>query len=223
MTTLPAGAPLPALPASVPSRPYRFAKTTGRLLLRLLGWRWIGGFPDAPRQVMIGWPHTSNWDGIIALSAAAGCGVDTRIFAKRALFRPPIGWILKAFGGIPVDRAKGGGLVDRAVERFAEAEARGEGFILGIAPEGTRRRQDAWKTGFHRIAVQAGVPISVVVMDYGKKQIGVVGTLVPSADLAADLASLGEMLEGVRGYHPEMETPPTAGLPTRRANAEALS
>ena len=207
-------ASLPALPPSVPSRRYRVARTLGRWTLRLLGWRFVGGFADAPRQVLIGWPHTSNWDGIVGLAAASVCGIDTRIFAKKALFRPPVGWAMRAFGGIPVEREKPGGLVERAVERFAEAEARGEGFVLAVAPEGTRGRGGGWKTGFHRIAVRAGVPIAVVVIDHGRKQIGATGTVVPSGDLAADLAAIESLLVGVRGRHPERETLPTEGLGT---------
>ena len=205
-------APLPALPPRVPSRPYRIAKTLSRWLLRALGWRFVGGFSDAPRQVFIGWPHTSNWDGIIGLAAAAVCGVDTRVFAKQALFRPPLGWLMRGFGGIPVERDKPGGLVERAVERFAAAEAADEGFVLAIAPEGTRSRGEAWKTGFHRIAMRAQVPIAVIVIDHGRKQIGVPGTVVPCGDLAKDLAAIGTLLEGVRGKHPERETRPTEGL-----------
>lgn len=211
-TTLPAAAPLPALPASVPSRPYRITRWLGRVVLAILGWRFVGGFADAPRQVLIGWPHTSNWDGIVGLSAAAVVGIDTRIFAKDALFRPPVGWILRAFGGIPVRRDQPGGLIERALERFAQAKARGESFILAIAPEGTRGPVGSWKTGFHRIAVRAQVPIAVVALDFGRKQIGCVGTLVPSGDLVADLTAIEVMLDGVRGKHPENETRPTAGL-----------
>lgn len=212
MTTLPAAATLPVLPSSVPSRPYPIARPLGRLVLGLLGWTFVGGFADAPRQVLVGWPHTSNWDGIVGLSAAAVVGIDTRIFAKRELFRPPVGWILRAFGGIPINRSKTAGLVERAVERFEEAKQRGDGFVLAMAPEGTRGRQEAWKTGFHRIAVRAGVPIAVVALDFGRKQIGCVGTLVPSGDLEADLASIEAILDGVRGRHPAKETAPTAGL-----------
>lgn len=212
MTTLPAAAPLPALPASVPSRPYRITRLLGQFVLWVLGWKFVGGFANAPRQVLIGWPHTSNWDGIVGLAAASVVGLDARIFAKDALFRPPVGWILRGFGGIPVDRSRGGGMVERAIERFAEAESRDEGFVLAIAPEGTRSKIKEWKTGFHRIAVRAGVPIAVIALDFGRKQIGCVGTLVPSGDLAADLAAIEDILEGVRGRHPEKETPPTAGL-----------
>ncbi|MEM6326432.1 MAG: 1-acyl-sn-glycerol-3-phosphate acyltransferase [Bacteroidota bacterium] len=212
MTTLPAAATLPALPASVPSRPYPVARWLGRAVLAGLGWRFVGGFADAPRQVLIGWPHTSNWDGIIGLAAAAVAGIDVKLFAKKALFRPPVGWALRAFGGIPVERDRPGGLVERAVERFAEAETREESFILGITPEGTRGRVAEWKTGFHRIAVQAGVPIAIVALDFGRRQIGCVGTLMPSEDLAADLAAIEDLLEGVRGKRPENETAPTAGL-----------
>ena len=90
-TLLPTDARLPALPPAVPRRRYPIAKVLGWLLLKALGWRYVGGFTNAPRQVLIGWPHTSNWDGIIGLGAAALCGIDVNVLAKRALFRPPGG------------------------------------------------------------------------------------------------------------------------------------
>ncbi len=211
-TRLPAGAALPALPPRVPKLHHPIGKPLGWLTLKLLGWRYTGGFADAPRQVLIGWPHTSNWDGVLALAASALCGIHVSILVKRSLFRPPVGWILRAFGGIPVERKRPGGLLEEAVERFAKAEKAGEGFVLAIAPEGTRGLGDAWKTGFHRIAVRAGVPISILCFDYGRKEIGIKGTVVPTGDLNADLAAIGELLDGVRGRYPERQTPATAGL-----------
>ena len=207
--TVPAGVALPAMPPSAPQRPYSaVARALGRLVLRLLGWSWRGGFPDVPRSVLVGWPHTSNWDGVVALSAMAVCGVRVRIFAKAGLFRTPVGGLLRAFGGVPIDRDAPGDLVDQAVRHFAESEARGEPFMLGLAPEGTRGRAPRWKSGFHRIARAARVPISVAVFDYARKEVGVVGTIVPSDDLDADLAVLDAMLAGITARHPELATPP---------------
>ena len=177
--------------------------------MRTLGWRFVGGFADAPRQVLVGAPHTSNWDGVVGLAAAAACGVGFHVFAKRQLFVGPVGWGLRLFGGIPVDRDRPGGLVGGAVERLES----GRPMIVAITPEGTRGRVDRWKSGFHRIAVEAGVPIAVAALDWGHRQIGIVGTVAPSGDLDADLAAIGALLDGVVGRYPERATLPAPSLP----------
>lgn len=204
-TLLPPDVLLPALPPSVPRRAYpAWARASGRGLLRALGWRWVGGFPDRPRLVLIGVPHTSNWDGVVGLAAAAACGIGVNVFAKRQLFVGPVGWLLRLFGGVPVARDTPGGLADGAVERLARATP----MIVVIAPEGTRSRVERWKTGFHRIACEADVPIAVLALDWGRRRIGVVGAIEPSGDLDADVDAIGALLDGVVGKHPKRQTPP---------------
>jgi 1-acyl-sn-glycerol-3-phosphate acyltransferase len=213
---LPADAMLPALPPSAPRQGHpRWLRALGRGILRALGWRFVGGFADRPRQVLIGAPHTSNWDGIVGLAAAAACDVGVHVFAKRQLFWGPVGWGMRAFGGVPVERSAPGGLVGRAV---AALTAGGPEFVA-ITPEGTRSAVERWKTGFHRMAVEAGVPIAVVALDWGRKEIGVKGTLVPSGDLDADLGAIGALLAGVEGRRPARATLPPAGRPALPASA----
>ncbi|WP_420454468.1 1-acyl-sn-glycerol-3-phosphate acyltransferase [Rubrivirga sp.] len=201
---LPAAAVLPALPPSVPRQGHPpWLRSLGRATLRALGWRFVGGFADAPRQVAIGAPHTSNWDGLVGLAAVAACDIGVKVFAKRQLFWGPLGWALRAFGGVPVDRDAPGGMVGRAVEVLGRGRQ-----IVAITPEGTRGAVPRWKTGFHRIAVAAGVPVAVVAIDWGRREIGVKGTVVPSGDLDADLAAIGDLLAGVEGRHPDRATLP---------------
>ena len=114
---------------------------------------------------------------------------------------------LRGLGGVPVERSVPGGLVGRAV---AALTAGGPEFVA-ITPEGTRGAVERWKTGFHRIATEAGVPISVIAIDWRRKEIGVKGTLVPSGDLDADLGVIGALLAGVEGRHPDRATLPPAG------------
>lgn len=202
---LPAAAVLPALPPSVPRGDYPgWMRWGGRWLLRALGWRFVGGFADRPQAVIVAAPHTSNWDGVVGLAAAAACGIGVRIFAKRQLFVGPLGWLLRAFGGVPVDRSAPRALVAEAVGRLRE----GRPLVVAITPEGTRGRVERWKTGFHRIAVEAGVPIAVVALDWGRREVGVVGTVEPSGCLDRDLGEIGSLLDGVRGRHPDLQTLP---------------
>ena len=203
--TLPVGAVLPALPPSVPRAPYPgWLRALGRWTMRRMGWRYVGGFADVPRQVLVAAPHTSNWDGVVGLAAAAACGVGVNVFAKRQLFRGPVGWLLRLFGGVPVDRDQPGGLVGGAVARLRGAEPR----IVAVTPEGTRAATDRWKSGFHRMAVEADVPVAVAALDWGQRRVGIVGTIAPSGDLAADLGAIGTLLAGVEGKHPDRATLP---------------
>lgn len=169
----------------------------------MFGWRWTGGFPNVPRLVLIGAPHTSNWDGIIGLAAAAVCGIDVRVMGKAELFRFPFRRLLRWVGIIPVQRDAPGGLVEQATARLSSPEP----FALGLAPEGTRARVERWKTGFYRIAVAADVPIAVIGLDWGRRRIGVNGTLLPSGDLQSDLDAIAQILKDVTGKHPELDSP----------------
>ncbi len=172
--------------------------------MRSVKFGWTGGFPDRDRIVIVAAPHTSNWDAVIGLAAIAQLELRLTVYGKNTLFFPPLGWMLRRYGAIPVDRSKPGGIVERALERFTGHRP----FLLGMTPEGTRSRTDGWKSGFHRIAVEAGVPIVVVVIDWGKRQIGIAGTVEPNGDLVADLASIGALMEGVQGKIPGRGTIP---------------
>ena len=212
-TLLAPAAFLPALPPSIPRRhDPRWLHALARWVLRR--WTWTGGFPDRDRLVVIAWPHTSNSDGLIGLASLVVLGLDLRALGKQQLFWPPLGGVLRYLGVMPVDREAPGGMVGRAVAQFAE----GQPLVLGLAPEGTRRRTEAWRTGWHRIAVEAGVPVAIVGLDWGRRRLGIVGTFVPTGDYATDAQTAERLLDGVVGRHPSSATPAlgqaTLGQPT---------
>ena len=128
----------------------RFAKW----LLKAGGWTTVGGIPEEPKAVFIAAPHTSNWDGLWALAYKVAFDIDVHFFAKHSLFWFPLGNILRALGGIDLDRGKAGTAVDEAIRLFKNKEQ----LYFGLAPEGTRKKTAGWKTGFYRIAMGAGVP-----------------------------------------------------------------
>lgn len=130
-------------------------------VMRALGWRVNGYLPDLPKMVVIGAPHTSNWDFFLFLGAIHYLGVQVRFLGKHTLFRWPFGAMFRKVGGIPVDRDQPGGIVKQVEDAFA----RHERMILVITPEGTRRAAPHWKSGFIEIAERAEVPVVLAGVD----------------------------------------------------------
>ena len=201
---------LPALPPSVPRRGNALTRGMGRLVMGLLGWRFMGAFPDTPKFVVVAAPHTSNWDGVVSLAAATALGLEIYFVGKHTLFRGPFGWFVRAMGGLPVDRTSAGGMVDQAIREFRERDA----FVFGLAPEGTRKRAAQWKTGFHRIAGAADVPVVLLAFDYATKRIGALATIHTTSEASHDLAEIAGYYRTVRGKNPQ-----NFALPGREAAA----
>ncbi len=178
---------LPLPPNAPRVRPNAFVRWIGRSVLRLGGWRMEGEFPDLPRVVLIGAPHSSNWDGIWGLGAKLALGLDVRILGKDSLFRVPVlGYVLQRMGVIPVDRTAAHGVVEQSV-----ALLRGhERFWYGLAPEGTRKRVERWKTGFWKIAKAADVPVLPAYFHYGRRVVGIGPVFHLGDDMDADIARI---------------------------------
>jgi 1-acyl-sn-glycerol-3-phosphate acyltransferase len=186
------------LPPNVPRTPSRpWLRKLARGLLRLGGWRMVGRFPDLEKVVLIGAPHSSNWDGIWGYLAKFALGLDLHVLAKRELFWWPLGTVLRRLGVIPVDRAAARGLIEQVVERFEREER----FWLGIAPEGTRKRVERWKPGFWKIASAAGVPVLPAYFHYPDKVIGIGEPFQLSGDMDADIARIRAWYAPWQGKH----------------------
>ena len=169
-----------------------------RTIMRLVGWRVTGKLPDLPKFIMIGAPHTSNWDFILFLGVIFTLRADVRFMGKIELFRPPHGWFFRYCGGVPVDRKKSTGLVDQMVDAANQAER----FILTIAPEGTRHHVAEWKRGFYHIAKGAGIPIVMAVVDGKHKEVRIGQVFQPTDDIEADMKSIQGYFDGVVGVNP---------------------
>lgn len=187
----------PVLPLSAPQFRPSFARRLARWLFERAGWRFVGDFPDLPKLVLIGAPHSSWWDGIWGLLAKVAIGADIGFMAKRELFFFPLGSVLRRLGGIPIERSATHGVVEQTVERFR----RDRQLWLGIAPEGTRQRVARWKTGFWHIARQADVPILPIYFHYPLKTIGLGPLFTTTADIEADLARLQAFYAPWQGRH----------------------
>ena len=178
--------PNPSIPEVVPRRSGRTSRRCWQFLTRLLGWEFEGELPNLSRFVLIGAPHTSNWDFVIAMSVMGGLGLRITWLGKHTLFRWPLGAFLRRLGGIPVDRRRAHGFVGHATEAFRTEER----LVVGIAPEGTRKRTEHWKMGFYHIAVGAGVPIVPAYLDYRRRRVGMGMPLIPTNDVDGDLKKL---------------------------------
>lgn len=185
------------LPACAPRTHNAFTRWVGRSVLRLGGWRMLGDFPAHRKLVILVAPHSSGFDAIWGLAAKLALGLRLVFMGKQELFRGPVGWLLRRMGAMPVDRANAHGVVDQIVARFAQSDTMW--FVL--APEGTRKHVQQWKTGFWHIARDAGVPVLCAYFDYPSRTIGIGETFEMTADLKADMARVRDYYRPFRGKH----------------------
>lgn len=179
-----------------------------RWLLRLAGWRvTFEGLP-ALQGVIVAYPHTSNWDFIVGILAKWSIGIPAHFWAKDSLFKVPVfGPWLRWVGGLPIDRSAARGAVGQTVDTFHEHAQAGRLLWLAAAPEGTRKWTPGWRSGFYQVALGAGVPLGVVRLDWGAREIRFVDFLSLSGDEASDYARIAALYAGVQGYHPEQGSP----------------
>ncbi|MGH7644195.1 MAG: lysophospholipid acyltransferase family protein [Gemmatimonadales bacterium] len=167
-----------------------------------MGWRVVGVMPRVPKLVVIVAPHTSNWDFPVGMACGYGSGLLSAwphgLLAKQSLFVWPLGLVLHAVGGIPVNRSAPKAAVDQVAAFFAGRER----FLLVITPEGTRKRTAFWKSGFYYIARAAGVPIMAVAFDYDRRECRFREVIMPTGDVEADLAVLRAFYAGATPKHP---------------------
>ena len=186
---------VPELPPHAPRDGNDVTRWIGRSVLRLGGWTIAGDWPDLPRIVVIAAPHSSGWDAVWGLAAKLAMGVDITFIAKAELFRGPLGWLLRRFGGRPVNRSAPGGIVEQTAEQIRAADRMW--FVL--APEGTRRKVENWKPGFWRVARAAGVPVFCIGFDYPSRRIVLGETVQLTDNLDADVQRIRALFAGYRG------------------------
>lgn len=184
------------------SRRVRLSQRIALFFLRLTGWKLVLNLPPTEKYVMVGAPHTSNWDLWYALLIMYGGGIRFNWLGKDSLFRFwPLSWLLRRLRGLPVNRRSRTNLVQQVVNLFAERD----NLIVAIAPEGTRSRATGWRTGFYYMALGAQVPIAFGYIDYRTKTLGVGGSLLPSGDLEADFAQIKAFYDEKQGRWPALQ------------------
>lgn len=171
------------------------------LMLKLFGWT-ITDPPEgtgAKKAVIVMGPHTSYWDFVIGRLAFWYYELPARFLIKSDVFIPPLSWILKAFGGIPVYRNKNNNFTSQATQYFDNNEK----LYMVFTPEGTRKYNPNWKKGFYYIALKAEVPIYIGYMDYSRKVGGILSVFEPTGDIEKDIIYLKEKLSVFQGKYPE--------------------
>ncbi len=177
------------------------ARVLARTILRWAGWRTHVINPHTSRYVLIGAPHTSNWDFVIILLLMSAEGIRVRWLGKDTLFRWPMGIFWRSMGAIPVNRRESTNLVDQVAAIFDRSEE----LIIGLSPEGTRQKTSRWRSGFYHIANKARVPIVMAYLDYGNKVCGIGPTLKPSGDIHADFKMIKDFYSGIVGRYPRRQ------------------
>ncbi len=175
-------------------------RSLSRFYLRSGGWHVVGRLPDIPKFVIVGAPHTSNWDFVMFLALAFVLKGNLRYMGKKELFYPPYGWFFRWCGGVPVDRSKPQGLVEQTVQAIQEADR----FQLVITPEGTRSKVSKWKQGFYYIAKKANIPIVTGYVDTRTMTCGIGPTFTLSDDMEADISSMQAFFQDKIGINPEL-------------------
>ncbi len=171
-----------------------------RLILALAGWKIKAHYSDEMRRsVIIQAPHTSNWDFFIGKLGFVSKGIPVRFLIKKEAFRFPLGPLVRALGGIPVDRSHSSNLVPQIAAMYKEHQK----LMIVITPEGTRKLNRNWKKGFYYIASMAQVPIVLGYLDYSKKEGGLGPVFHPTGDYEADLRRIEDFYRNKTARHPE--------------------
>lgn len=169
------------------------------LILKLIGWKSRGSEVSVPKYVLIGAPHTSNWDFPLMLLVVLELRLQLFWMGKHTLFPFPFGGLMKWLGGIPINRAKSHNVVYETVSQFKNNEK----FVVLVPPEGTRSRVTEWKTGFYHIANNAGVPILMGYVDAENKEAGFADFFYPTGNLEQDMKEIRSFYAGKKGLRAE--------------------
>lgn len=170
-------------------------------VLKAFGWTIDSGAAPEDKCILLGVPHTSVWDFVVSYLYYRSTGEKAKCMVKKEFFFPPLSWIVRAMGGIPVDRSNPTKLVRSVIHEMNSSRH----FHLAIAPEGTRKPIKNWKTGFHLIAREAKIPVYVGYFDWGTKHIGRGEKVELTDDARADMKRIQAIYEEMHltGKHPE--------------------
>ena len=189
-----------------------FLRGLSLFLLKRFGWKTVGQLPAESKYVLIFAWHTSNWDLFYGVLVAFALKLDFFYLAKKELFRWPFGSLMKWLGGVPIERKGSHHSVNEMIRKINENER----FVLGISPEGTRRKVQYWKSGFYHIAECAGIPILLTFLDYEHKKGGVGHLMYLTGNIDRDMHIIRDFYATVKGKYPD-QTSPAAIFPKQKS------
>jgi len=178
-------------------RPLRFL---GKFLMKVTGWKTTGHLPKDQRVVLIAGPHTSNWDFVLAMSLILSLDVHIHWVGKHSIFKKGFRRILRKMGGIPVNRVNPEALKNE----IYNVSQKYKGFVIAIAPEGTRQKVEKLKSGFLRIANQTNSKIMMAGIDFSNKTVEFGDFFSPTGDVEKDLQYIKEYFSNFSGKRPEL-------------------
>ena len=187
-------------PEHLRSNRSKISQWIGRTVLKSMGWKVAGSIPNEKRILIVAAPHTSNWDFVIGMGALLGLNAKIRWIGKHTLFKPGISWFLRWLGGIPVNRKNPASFI----EDISNMIKKDRGLMIGVAPEGTRKKINRWKTGFLRIAKTTQSKILFISIDAPSKTIKIASTLfTPTEDKENDLEFVKSYFRNFKGINPD--------------------
>ena len=144
-------------------------------------------------------PHTSNWDFILGELGIHSVGMKAGFLMKDTWFFFPLGYLLKALGGIPVNRRHHVNLTHSIVEAFNTTPK----LAIGVTPEGTRSANPNWHKGAIFMARDAEVPLVLAYFDYDKKVVCIDKVFDLTDDPDADLLRIKQYYKPFHGRYPD--------------------
>ncbi|MCD8261666.1 MAG: 1-acyl-sn-glycerol-3-phosphate acyltransferase [Bacteroides sp.] len=166
---------------------------------KLLGWKTVVTIPDYDKAILCVAPHTSNWDFFIGKLVYGALGRKSGFLMKKEWFFFPLGNILRAMEGIPVNRTRNTSMINQ----IAETAKKSKTFHLAVTPEGTRSANPKWKTGFYYMALKAGIPIELFGIDFATKTVVGTKTIFPSGDIEKDMREIKLYFSQFQGKFPQ--------------------
>ena len=183
-------------------RAYRpsILRLLGKFFMKVTGWITTGHLPKDQRVVLIAGPHTSNWDFVLAMSLILSLDVHIHWVGKHSIFKKGFRRLLRKMGGIPVNRANPEDLkneIQNVTDKY-------KGFIIAIAPEGTRQKVEKLKSGFLRIANETNSKIMMAGIDFSNKTIELGDFFSPSGNVEQDLKIIKKYFSNFGAKRPEL-------------------
>lgn len=170
----------------------------GKIGLKLLGWKiqLEGDVETLNRCILVVAPHTTNMEYFLGYMAYWQLDKPLKVIIKDAHTKAWYGGIVKALGGIGIDRSKKNHLVEIIADLYQK-----EDFSLVVTPEGTRSKVSKWRLGFYHMALKAKVPIVLGAGDFRTKTVRI-GKKISVEDL--ETRSLESIMLEIQEYYKDV-------------------